>query len=59
MKTTAYRRGNFGLVTAAKPFDWFSYAFTVCIVLLSSAAASAWPAIRASRIDPIIALRED
>jgi putative ABC transport system permease protein len=48
-----------GLLAAAKPFDWYSYGATVGIVLLSSVAASAWPAIRAARIDPIIALRED
>jgi putative ABC transport system permease protein len=47
------------LLAAAKPFDWYSYGATVGIVLLSSVAASAWPAIRAARINPMIALRQD
>lgn len=48
-----------GLIANARPFDIQAYGATAVIVLLAALAASAWPAIRASRVDPIIVLKEE
>jgi predicted permease len=41
------------------PFDLSSLAWPVGVVILAASAAAAWPARRAARIDPVIALRAE
>jgi predicted permease len=39
-------------------FDPMTYLTVAAVMVLAAAAACAWPALRASRIDPLVALRE-
>jgi len=40
-------------------YDWSTYAAVVAVLVVAGLAASLWPAIRASRLDPARALRTD
>jgi len=40
-------------------FDWVVYAVVAAALILAGLAASLWPAIRASRLDPARTLRSD
>ena len=42
---------------AVQPIDWVSFAGTAAVMLIAAAIASVAPAIRALRVDPIVALR--
>lgn len=46
-------------LSTSQPFDVFVFLTTAAIVLASTMMASLLPAIRAGRVDPIIALREE
>jgi ABC-type antimicrobial peptide transport system permease subunit len=48
------RSALFGL----QPFDPATYASVALLMCLAGAVACAWPAYRARRIDPLVALRE-
>jgi ABC-type antimicrobial peptide transport system permease subunit len=39
--------------------DPVTFGGTLAVILAAALAASAWPAWRASRIDPLVALRYD
>ena len=47
------------LLYDVSPVEPFTYAAVVCVLGITAAIACAWPAWRASRIDPLIALREE
>ena len=42
---------------AVQPMDWMSFAGTAAVMLISAVVASVAPALRALRLDPIVALR--
>jgi putative ABC transport system permease protein len=44
---------------AVQPIDWVSFAGTAAVMVLAALIASVAPAIRALRIDPMVALRAD
>lgn len=48
-----------GFLYDVKPTDPMTYAAVAAFVALATLAASYWPARRAARIDPLIALRQD
>jgi putative ABC transport system permease protein len=48
-----------GLVEGSAIQDWTIYAIVAAIVVLTGMASSAGPALRASRVNPVIALREE
>ena len=47
------------LLFEVKPSDFWSLALPLACFLLASALASLPPAVRAARVDPIVALREE
>lgn len=47
------------LLTDVNPYDWTIYATVIVLLGLVGIAASVWPALRASRVDPVIALRAE
>lgn len=51
--------GGYNFSGYTKPMGWKSILTTAGIVLASTMMASLLPAIRAGRVDPIIALREE
>jgi ABC-type antimicrobial peptide transport system permease subunit len=42
---------------AVQPMDWVSFVTTAAIMLTAAALASVAPALRALRLDPLVALR--
>lgn len=47
------------LLTEVNIYDWTIYATVAGLLAVVGIAASLWPALRASRIDPVIALRAE
>jgi len=48
-----------GLLFQVSPVDGWSLAGAMALLLLATLAATARPALRAARVDPMVALRED
>jgi ABC-type antimicrobial peptide transport system permease subunit len=42
---------------AVQPIDWFSFTATAIVMITAAIAASLAPALRALRLDPVVALR--
>jgi ABC-type antimicrobial peptide transport system permease subunit len=55
----AATRGLGNLLIGVRGNDPVTFAATLAVILLVALAATAWPAWRASRIDPLVALRMD
>ena len=55
----AATRGLGNLLIGVPAGDPVTFGGTLAVILLAAMAASAWPAWRASRIDPLVALRYD
>ena len=55
----AATRGLGNLLIGVKAGDPLTFGGTLAVILAASLAASAWPAWRASRVDPLVALRYD
>ncbi|PYQ42206.1 MAG: permease [Acidobacteria bacterium] len=55
----AVTRGLGNLLIGVPAGDPVTFAGTLAVILAAALAASAWPAWRASRIDPLVALRYD
>ncbi len=55
----ALGRALSGMLHGVTPLDGPTFAGVIVLVLLTSVAASLWPALRASRIEPMRVLRED
>jgi putative ABC transport system permease protein len=56
---SALTRGMTSLLFEVRPLDPATYAAVTAMLVLASALASYVPALRATRIDPIVALRAD
>ena len=52
-------RGLGNLLIGVRAGDPVAFGGTLAVILVAALAASAWPAWRASRIDPLVALRYD
>jgi ABC-type antimicrobial peptide transport system permease subunit len=55
----AATRGLGNLLIGVGAGDPVTFGGTLAVILTAAVAASAWPAWRASRIDPLVALRYD
>jgi ABC-type antimicrobial peptide transport system permease subunit len=55
----AATRGLGNLLIGVPAGDPVTFGGTLAVILFAAMAASAWPAWRASRIDPLVALRYD
>ena len=55
----AATRGLGNLLIGVRAGDPVTFGGTLAVILAAAAVASAWPAWRASRIDPLVALRYD
>jgi predicted permease len=55
----AATRGLGNLLIGVRAGDPVTFGATLAVILATALAASAWPAWRASRIDPLVALRYD
>jgi predicted permease len=55
----AATRGLGNLLIGVRAGDPVAFGGTLAVILVAALAASAWPAWRASRIDPLVALRYD
>jgi putative ABC transport system permease protein len=56
----AATRGGLGnLLIGVRAGDPVTFGGTLAVILFAALVASAWPAWRASRIDPLVALRYD
>jgi putative ABC transport system permease protein len=51
--------GSWGLLVGVTPSDPFSFVLTPAILVVIAILASSIPAHRASRLDPLIALRQE
>jgi ABC-type antimicrobial peptide transport system permease subunit len=51
--------GAEGISSTVRPLDPFAYAGAVLCVVAACACAALVPALRAGRIDPVVALRQD
>ncbi len=56
---SALTRGMTSLLFEVRPLDPATYAAVTAMLVIASALASYVPALRATRIDPIVALRDD
>ena len=48
-----------GVLFGLGPWDPVTYAVALLVLLTAGAAASVGPALRAARLDPVVALRQD
>jgi len=55
----ALRRVLGGLLYEVAPLDGWSIAGAGALLVVAALLASAWPALRAARLDPMVALREE
>ena len=55
----ALGRALSGMLYGVSPLDGWTFAGVIVLVLLTSVAACLWPALRASRIEPMRVLREE
>lgn len=55
----ALGRALSGMLYGVSPLDGWTFAGVILLVLLTSVAACLWPALRASRIEPMGVLREE
>ena len=57
--SAAMGQGLAGMLYGVTPLDPLTLAAVLGLVIAIGALASAWPAVRAARVDPIQVLRED
>jgi hypothetical protein len=57
--SAALGRGLSGMLYGVTPLDVSTFAGVLALMIAIGALASVWPALRAARVDPVRALRED
>lgn len=57
--SAALGRGLSGMLYGVTPLDLSTFAAVLAVMIAIGALASVWPALRAARVDPVKALRED